>query len=43
MSTTASTPLTDRIVDIRARAPENVARVLAERPAGPSPRAMAGS
>lgn len=42
MSTTASTPLTDRIVDIRARAPENVARVLAERPRGALPECDGG-
>ena len=32
-----STPLTDRIVDIRARAPERIAQTLADRPRGTLP------
>ena len=33
----SATPLTDRIVEIRARAPERIARVLADRPRGSLP------
>ena len=38
----SATPLTDRIVDIRARAPERIARALADRPRGSLPEGDGG-
>ena len=38
----SATPLTDRIVEIRARAPERIARALADRPRGSLPEGDGG-